>query len=583
MLLRTTSTGARTSAPRRGFVLIAVLMVVVVLSLAAYQYSALMDAEAMAAERIRKTAEAKLYADSGLNHFMAYASDKDTFTGTLNSNPFDNPAFQSVAVNEGGSARGQGRFSLVSLDLTQATSTGSAPLRFGVTDEGGKLNINALFALDTSGKVLHDALMKLPNMTDEIAWSIVDWIDPDEEPNPGGAESIYYTGRTPPYQCKNAKLDSIEELLLVKGVTPSLLFGNDRNRNGKLDPGEDDGTGFNPGWAAYLTVYSRERNVDNDGNPRININGNDLTTLQTQLTNAVGPDLATFILGYRLFGSGSNNSGGGGGRVQLVMIGSMSDLQNRVQQAINSGQQPRQRVSSLFSLVNATITIQQNPQGGGGGGGGPGGGAGGGGGGGGGGTRPRGDNDADDIGGGGTGTGGRQPQPKQPTPKGGNQAQISIRFPSPLADKSQQADLLGKLLDKTTTQQGMELPARVNVNTAPREVLMSLPGLQEADADAIIAKRPQYLNGEGPDTNFATIAWLLADQTLTVQELQSLERYITARTQVYRVQSFGYFDEGGPVARVEAVIDTNQGKPRVVYYRDLTDLGRSIDPRNLNR
>ena len=182
------------------------------------------------------------------------------------------------------------------------------------------------------------------------------------------------------------------------------------------------------------------------------------------------------------------------------------------------------------------------------------------------------------------GGGGPTPKGGGPTPKGGNnQQQTSIRFRSPLADLSQQADLMGKLLDKTTTQQGMELPARVNVNTAPREVLLALPELDEADADAIIAKRPQYLNGEGPDTQFATIAWLLSDQTLTAQQLQSLERYITARTQVYRVQSIGYFDEGGPVARVEAVIDTNQGKPRIVYYRDLTDLGRSIDPRNLNR
>ena len=42
--------------------------------------------------------------------------------------------------------------------------------------------------------------MKLPNMTDEIAWSIVDWIDPDEEPNAGGAESEYYSTLPHPYQ-----------------------------------------------------------------------------------------------------------------------------------------------------------------------------------------------------------------------------------------------------------------------------------------------------------------------------------------------------------------------------------------------
>ena len=159
----------------------------------------------------------------------------------------------------------------------------------------------------------------------------------------------------------------------------------------------------------------------------------------------------------------------------------------------------------------------------------------------------------------------------------------TVTFTSPLSDPSLRADLLPKLLDKTTTQAGTELPGRVNVNTAPREVLLALPGLADADVDAILAKRPMYSNGEAPDDAFATPAWLLSDNTIKVETLQSLERYITARTQVYRVQSIGYFDEAGPVARVEAVIDVNQGKPRIVYYRDLTELGRAIDPRNLSK
>jgi hypothetical protein len=165
----------------------------------------------------------------------------------------------------------------------------------------------------------------------------------------------------------------------------------------------------------------------------------------------------------------------------------------------------------------------------------------------------------------------------------GKSQQQTVQVPSPLADKGSQVDSMAKLLDLTTTQSGTELPARVNVNTAPREVLMTLPGITDATADLIIAKRPGYQDGQSPDSTFATIAWLLQDDTLTAATLQGLERYITARTQVYRVQSIGYFAEGGPMARVEAVIDGNQGKPRIVYYRDLTDLGRTIDPRNLNR
>jgi type II secretory pathway component PulK len=549
MLLRTTPTGTKTSAPLRGgFVLVAVLMVVTVLSLAAYQYSALMDAEVLAAERIRKTAQARALADSGLHRTMALLADQTAFTGTLNSNPFDNPPiFQAILVTDGESGRTRGRFSIVTPDYRQDGSTGSLPLVYGLVDEAGKLNVNALFALDSSGKTLHDALMKLPNMTDDIAWSIVDWIDPDDSPNPGGAESEYYGTLPTPYQCKNAPLDTLEELLLVKGVTPSLLFGSDKNRNGKLDPGEDATSGFDPGWAAYLTVYSRERNVDNDGNPRINLNGNDLAQLQNDLTAAVGQDLTTFILGYRLFGGSSTTGGAGaaaapktGATATRITLGSLSDLQTRVQQAITNKTQPRQRVSSLFSLVSANVQVQQTQQGGGGGG------------------RPT------AKGGGG----------------GGSQAgSVTIQYSSPLADKSQQVDLLGKLLDKTTTQSATELPAHININTAPKAVLLTLPGLQESDADAIIAKRPQYTSGDGPDPQYATIAWLLQDGSIPIATLQGLERYATARTQVYRLQAIGYFDEAGPMARIEAVIDVNGGAPRVVYYRDLTELGRSIDPR----
>src|SRR3954447_23320368 len=149
MLLRTTPTGVRTSAPRRGLVIDSGLMVVTVLSLAAYQYSALMDAEVLAAERIRKTAEAKALADSGIHVALAYIADKDAFEGKLNKNPYDNPsAFQGVIVREGSSPRTQGRFSLVSLNYGADAGAGSVPIRYGLTDEAGKLNINALFALD---------------------------------------------------------------------------------------------------------------------------------------------------------------------------------------------------------------------------------------------------------------------------------------------------------------------------------------------------------------------------------------------------------------------------------------------------
>lgn len=519
-MLAHSSVHARPLAGRRGgFVIVAVLMVIVVLSLAAYQYSSLMAAEALAGERILRSADAKGIADSGIHYAMAVLADPSTMQSTLNNNPYDNAGFFSgVAVGENENPRRQGRFSLISFDLNSASATGELSAKYGVTDEASKLNINSLYALDTSGKVLHDALMKLPDMTDDIAYSMVDFIDKDDEPNPGGAESIYYASLQSPYKCKNNYLDTIEELLFVKGVTPALLFGSDRNRNGRMDPGEDDGNGFRPGWITYLTVYSRERNVDTDGNPRINLNGNDLTALQESLTIAIDADTATLILAYRLYGTTSNNMMMGG---MTSPPGTISDLQTVVQAAITSGAQPRQRISSIFALVNASISVPI-----------------------------------------------RQ----------GNQT-VNVVVKSPLSDVSLQQQILPKLLDKTTTQSATELPAKVNINTAPREVLMALPNMTDADADAIIAKRPTYGEGQAPDEIYQSPAWLLTSGGISLQTVQSLERYVTTRTQVYRVQSVGYFDEAGSTARVEAIIDTNQGKPRILYYRDLADLGRSLNPK----
>ena len=107
----------------------------------------------------------------------------------------------------------------------------------------------------------------------------------------------------------------------------------------------------------------------------------------------------------------------------------------------------------------------------------------------------------------------------------------------------------------------------MNVNTAPRAVLLALPGLTDANVDAIIAKRPQYQGGATPDDQFKTIA--LVDQRQhppTTNPCRHWNATSRPARRVYRVQSIGYFDEGGPMARVEAVIDANQGKPRVVYY-----------------
>ena len=49
---------------------------------------------------------------------------------------------------------------------------------------------------------------------------------PMTTPRPAGAESDYYQGLNPPYYAKNAPIDDIQELLLIKGVTPEMFDGS---------------------------------------------------------------------------------------------------------------------------------------------------------------------------------------------------------------------------------------------------------------------------------------------------------------------------------------------------------------------
>jgi len=105
-----------------------------------------------------------------------------------------------------------------------------APVMVRVTDEGGKIPINfPASAYDTKLQPL--LVQVLGNMGVEvdtasaIADAVVDWQDSDDEHRVNGAESDYYLDLPKPYIAKNARLDSIEELLLVKGVTPELFYG----------------------------------------------------------------------------------------------------------------------------------------------------------------------------------------------------------------------------------------------------------------------------------------------------------------------------------------------------------------------
>src|SRR5262249_39978452 len=163
-----------------------VLVVVVLLSLAVYHYSDLTLAEYKAADQAHRQAQAVALADSGVHYTAALLSNSSAMSSQLNGNPYQNiTAFANVRVKGKDASGYPGTFTLLAPPDPQG---GSGSVRNGVIDESGKINLNSMMVIDPSGKALQTLLQQLPNMTPDIAASIVDWIDADNTPLTGGAE-----------------------------------------------------------------------------------------------------------------------------------------------------------------------------------------------------------------------------------------------------------------------------------------------------------------------------------------------------------------------------------------------------------
>jgi hypothetical protein len=140
------------------------------------------------------------------------------------------------------------------------------------------------------------------------------------------------------------------------------------------------------------------------------------------------------------------------------------------------------------------------------------------------------------------------------------------------------ADNLDAALDQLTAG-GVQLMGRqmligrVNVHTAPREVLAAVPGLDGETADRIITAR-----GELDSASARTVAWLYTQNILSRQAFKKVAPRLTARGFQYRVRSFGYRPGGGRFCVLEAVVDLAGGEPRIRYLRRLTRLGVPLTP-----
>lgn len=339
--------------PRRASILLVVLLVIALMTVSGMAYFEWTYTEHRASEMYARQVQTRALADSGVE----YVKTALMLTPTMieqEGGLYDNPRwFRGVLLADSDAAALRARFGVVAPAVDGGEYLG---YRFGLEDESARLNLNTLLLADeyTEGAARMQ-LMYLPGMTQAIADAILDWIDEDDEPRTFGAERNYYSALENPREPQNGPLESIEQLLQVRDVTPTLLYGLDQDRNmvlsereaaGVLPSTVDNSMGaMNRGWAAYFTLYSAESNLDETGAPKIDVNMEDLEELHSQLSTVLGAEEANFIIAYRQGGAADEDATG-----QQVPAGSLN---------VDFEQPGSETIESLLSLIGVNAEAAQ--------------------------------------------------------------------------------------------------------------------------------------------------------------------------------------------------------------------------------
>ena len=492
-----------------GMLLIIVLVTVVMMTLAAYTFTSLMQVEMESSRVLSRRVQSKYLADSGVDYtrlFLAGRRQEIHAKGGI----WDNPdMFQAIpAAVDVNNPELVGRFSVVAPNLNNDGIPEG--YRFGLVDESSKINVNALPFYDAwQPGSARQILLSLPSMTEEIADAILDWVDTDDEEREFGTEGSYYRGLSPAYDVKNGPMDSLDEMLLVRDVTPELLFGLDVNRNGVLDDIETVGTNASSldadmhlGWANYITLFSKETNLNGEGLKRVNINGQDLDQLQDDLKSSFNDEWTNYILHYRISGPSS---------VVPTPIDDTILTAAEVPPALTGEEMGQFTFSSVVDLVETYVETV-------------------------------------------------------------NEEGDPVFLQSPINLQSLGVAMT-TAMKSLTVYEGDSIPGRINIMQAPRRTLEGIPGMSTELIDSIIQVREFELDDpDFLDINRNYETWLLTELLVDVPTMKGLMPFICVGGDVYQAEVIGYFGDGIGTSRAEAIIDTTADIPKLIFWRDKTHL-----------
>lgn len=374
---------------------------------------------------------------------------------------------------------------------------------------------------------------------------------------------------------------TIAEVAKAEGVTPELLYGyTDSSSNENTNTSStnaDEAQNVIP-LLDVTTVFSLDKNVSSDGSKRININSADASQIQQGVNpqgqgqqQVITQQEAQAIVDYR---SQSNNNQGGQ-TAQTAQSG----------QTATSGQTQatNQTYKSITDLLNVPAISQQTLD------------------------AIRNNIDIQDS----------QQGGQQGNQQGGQNQQQKININTASAEQLRSLNSkiddgiassiinyrqnnkfsnvdgllqvkaisiqdIKTIADKVTTTDDATLAGKININTAPLEILKMLPGMDEQKANAVIAYRQAGTTLESGTTSTQTsnlqtgqqqggpldsAGKLMDIQGIDENTFRQLVDMITYRTYTFRIESTGKSQDEKIVSGFTAIIDRSGDSVKIKYWK----------------
>ncbi len=255
------TTGRGQHGPRRGSALIVVLWGVALMALLVSTFAFDAHVEARITRYYRSRTKAYYLARSGLEVARMLMIKRGDIKDDEEPEDDDNWFQHAERLKDGLAVNG------LVMEMTNGTVT------IDIVPEPARRNINMLGPNDVAKEESLERILDVGGVPEdlwpELIESFLDWTDKDDEPRFDGAETedYYATECDPPYQCKNSELDTVDELLLVKGFTRTILYGG--VLKGEFEGFEDQEEFPISGIADLLTVYGSDKININAASPRV--------------------------------------------------------------------------------------------------------------------------------------------------------------------------------------------------------------------------------------------------------------------------------------------------------------------------